>query len=106
MGMALYKSNNGPYYAPRTSSVASDDNGGVGVTETFTYTVPTDDVYGLVVWSNSTVDGTFDIQIGPAPLTLVEDVDVLSSFALRLYDFDPVAGYWGVVGTRPDDDTN
>jgi hypothetical protein len=106
MGMALFRSNNGPYYASRASAVATDDAGGVGATESFSYTVPADDVYGLVVWSNNEMDGTFDIQIGPAPLTLLEDQDVLSGIALRLYEFDPVPGYWGVVGSRPDDDTN
>lgn len=101
MGFALFRSNGTTYFAGRSSAVASSDAGGNGANESFSYTVPADDVYGLVVWSNNAVAGTFDIRIGPAPATLADDVSFLSGLDLRLFDYDPAAGYWGVVGTRP-----
>jgi len=101
MGFALYRSNGTTYFAGRSSAVAMSDVGGNGANETFTYTVPADDVYGLVVWSNNELDGTYDIRIGTALATLTDDVSFNSGIDLRLYDYDPVAGYWGVVGTRP-----
>lgn len=106
LGMALYKSNGDVYYAGRVSAVFSRDAGGVGATETYTYTVPADDVYGLVVWSNSTVAGTFDIQIGPTPYTLAEESPFNSGLDLRLFNYDPNAAYWAFVGTRPDATAN
>ncbi len=101
MGFALFRSNGDTYFAGRSSAVAASDVGGNGVNETFTYTVPADDVYGLVVWSNNELAGTFDIRIGTALATLTDDVSFLSGIDLRLYDYDPAAGYWGVLGTRP-----
>ncbi len=101
MGFALYRSNGDTYFAGRSSAVAASDVGGNGANETFTYTVPADDIYGLVVWSNNELAGTFDIRIGTPLATLTDDVSFLSGIDLRLYDYDPVAGYWGVVGTRP-----
>lgn len=101
LGFALYKSNGTTYFAGRSAAVASDNTGGNGVDESFTYTVPVDDVYGLVVWSDNEVAGTYDIRIGPAPATLTDDVSFLSGLDLRLFEYDPVAGYWGVVGSRP-----
>ncbi|MCC6649816.1 MAG: T9SS type A sorting domain-containing protein [Candidatus Eisenbacteria bacterium] len=101
MGFALYKSNGAAYFASRSGAVAAADVNGAGANETFTYTVPTDDVYGLVVWSNNELAGTFDIRIGTALATLTDDVSFLSGIDLRLFDYDPVAGYWGVVATRP-----
>ncbi|MFO7653451.1 MAG: FlgD immunoglobulin-like domain containing protein [Candidatus Krumholzibacteriia bacterium] len=100
MGMALYRSNGDTYFAGRSSHVASADAGGVGGNESFTYDVPADDVYGLVVWSNSTVNGSFDIQIGPTPYTLAEESPFLSAFDLRLFNYDPNANYWSVIASR------
>ncbi len=101
MGFGLYKSNGGTYFAARSSAVAASDVNGNGADESFTYTVPSDDVYGLVVWSNNELNGTFDIRIGTALATLTDDVSFLSGIDLRLFDYDPVAGFWGVVATRP-----
>lgn len=101
MGFALFRSNGTTYFAGRSAAVASSDAGGNGANESFTYTVPSDDVYGLVVWSNNELAGNFDIRIGTALATLTDDVSFLSGIDLRLFDYDPVAGYWGVVGTRP-----
>lgn len=101
MGFALYKSNGASYFASRSGAVAASDVNGNGSNESFTYTVPTDDVYGLVVWSNNELDGTYDIRVGTSLATLTDDVSFLSGIDLRLFDYDPVAGYWGVVATRP-----
>lgn len=101
MGFALFRSNGATYFAGRSAAVGSADANGAGLNESFTYTVPADDVYGLVVWSNNELAGTFDIRIGPALATLVDDVSFLSALDLRLFDYDPAAGYWGVVGARP-----
>lgn len=103
VGLALFKSSGTTYFAGRTSAVASADLYGVGSGESFTYTVPEDDVYGLVAWSNSTVNGSFEIQIGPTPYTLAEETPFLSGLDLRLFNYDPNAIYWSVVGTRPYD---
>ncbi len=101
VGLALYKSNGATYFAGRTSAVASADAYGAGSGESFTFLVPADDVYGLVAWSNSTVNGSFEIQIGPTPYTLAEETPFLSALDLRLFNYDPNAYYWSVVGTRP-----
>lgn len=106
LGMGLFKSNGSVYYAPRSSGQWLCDAGGAGVTETYTYTVPATDVYGLVVWSNSYASGDFTIQIGPAPLTLSEETPSYSSYPLRLYTYNPNAFSWSFVGVRPDDGSN
>uniref|UniRef100_A0A832I2S1 T9SS type A sorting domain-containing protein n=1 Tax=Eiseniibacteriota bacterium TaxID=2212470 RepID=A0A832I2S1_UNCEI len=102
LGMALFKSNGAQYYAGRSAAVWSCDATGAGGFEQWTYTVPADDVYGLVLWSNSTVAGTFDIQIGPMPYTLAEETPFYSALDLRLFNYVPNAYYWAWVGTRPD----
>ena len=104
MGMALYKSNSSTFYASRGSShVLYADGGALGGDETFTYTVPEDDVYGLVVWSNNSADGNFSIQIGPTPITMTEEYVYWGAGNPTLYNFTPTAGpYWAVAGTRGD----
>jgi hypothetical protein len=106
IGIALFKSNGDTYFAGRTSAVVTSDTGGVGVGESFSYTVPEDDVYGLIVFANSVVDGDFDLRIGPAPYTLTEETPYYSAYDLRLFNYDPNAYYWSVIGTRPDASTN
>lgn len=106
LAMALFKSNGDYYHVGRSSAVWSRDAAGVGGTETWTYEVPEDDVYGLVVWSNSTVAGGFDIKIGPTPYTLIEETPFVSSLDLRLYNYAANASYWSIVGTRPESGTN
>ncbi len=104
MGMALYKSNSATFFASRGSShVASADGGGNGGDETFTYVVPADDVYGLVVWSNNSADGAFSIQIGPTQITMEEEYVYWGAGSPTLYNYIPNAGpYWSVVGNRSD----
>lgn len=104
MGMALYKSNSSTFYASRGSNhVLYADGAGTGGDETFTYTVPEDDVYGLVVWSNNSADGNFSIQIGPTPITMTEEYVYWGAGNPTLYNFTPTAGpYWAVMGTRGD----
>ncbi len=106
LGMALFKSNGDDYYAGRTSAVWTRNAGAAGSDESYTYTVPEDDVYGLVFWSDTQVNGDFAIQIGPTPYTLSEESPYYSAYDLRLFNYDPNAYYWSVVGTRPDAGTN
>jgi hypothetical protein len=65
VGIALFQSNGTTYYAGESSSVVSADINGNGQGETFTYTPPTTDYYGLVVWSNNAASASFTITTGP-----------------------------------------
>jgi hypothetical protein len=105
LGMALYRSNGAAYWSSRLAAQASADAGGAGVTETFTYLVPADDVYGLVVWSNVGTSGTFTVKIGPTPAALAEETPFYSAFDLRLFSYQPNASAWAFAGTRPDPGT-
>lgn len=101
LGMALFRSTGGTYFAGRSAAVETASSSGVGGNVSFTYTVPADDVYGLVVWADNVADGTFTITIGPAQATLTDDVSFLSALDLRLFNYDPAPGYWSVIGARP-----
>ncbi|MFO7653449.1 MAG: hypothetical protein R6X25_06470, partial [Candidatus Krumholzibacteriia bacterium] len=100
LGMALYRSNGDTYFAGRSSYQIQADAGGAGAGESFTYDVPADDVYGLVIWSNGTASGSFAVQVGPSPYTLAEETPVLSGYDLRLFDYLPNAYYWSVIANR------
>lgn len=107
-GMALYKSNSGTFFAGRGSSqVVYVDSHGLGGDETFTYTVPADDVYGLVIWSNNSADASFTIQIGPYPTSMAEEVVYSEYSNPSLWSYTPNAfQFWSVVGTRSDTGQN
>ncbi len=105
-GMSLFRSFGGEYWAGRSSAQWTRDAAGDAGTESWTYTVPADDVYGLVIFANNPADGNFTIQIGPTPATLAEETPFLSGLDLRLFDYDPNAAYWSVVGNRPAAGTN
>lgn len=101
LGMALFRSNGDVYFAGRSSAVVQADAGGPGATETMSYAIPVDDVYGLVVWSNDGLQAPYSIQIGPSPLALTDDVPASTTDPLGLYSYDPSGGfYWSVVGSR------
>lgn len=104
MGMALYKSNSSTFFAGRGAGhVAYADSYTLAGDESFTYTVPSDDVYGLVIWSNNSADGSFTIQVGPTPTPMNEEVAYWSAGNPSLWSFVPNAvPYWAVVGTRSD----
>ncbi len=78
-GMSLFRSNGAEYFAGRASAQWTRNAAGDGGTETWTYTVPADDVYGLVIFANNHADSDFTIQIGPVPLTLQEETPIASS---------------------------
>jgi hypothetical protein len=105
VGMSLFRSNGGEYFAGRGSAVWTRDAGGDGAGESWTYTVPSDDVYGLVVFNNGYDTGSYTIQIGPSPYTLAEETPFHSGLDLRLYNYDPISSYWAILGTRPTDST-
>ncbi len=106
MGMALFRSNGGTYYAPRTSAVWEADDWPAGISEAYTYDVPADDVYGLVVWSNNELAGNFSIKIGPSVQQLAEATPFTSSLDLRLFSFQPNAFSWAVAAARPGASSN
>jgi len=103
LGMALLKSNGTTFFASRGSGhVMYGDSWGISGWEQFTYTVPADDVYGLVVWSNNSADGSFTIQVGPGQLAMAEEVTYWNNGNPGLFNYTPTAGpYWAFVGTRP-----
>ena len=102
LNMALYKSNTSTYHAGRSSSVALANTVAAGGTESFSFDVPADDVYGLVIWSDTEVAGTFTIQIGPTPATLAEETPFYSGLDLRLFNYVPNSSYWAFIANRPD----
>lgn len=105
LGMALYKSSSGTFFAGRGSShVAYADSYGDAGDEAFTYTVPADDVYGLVIWSNNSADGAFSIRVGPTPTAMDNEEFVYwGIWNPTLWSFATNAvPYWSVVGTRSD----
>ncbi len=106
LGLALFKSNGDTYYAGRAGAQWIRDASGPGGSESWTYTVPEDDVYGLIIFSNDGSTGTYSIQVGPTPATLSEEVAFYSGFPLRLFNFDPNAAAWSIVANRPDDPGN
>ena len=106
LGMALFKSSGAAYWAGRLSAQRSADAGGDGATESFTYLVPADDVYGLVVWSNHAASGTYTLKIGPTPVVLAEETPFLSALDLRLFSYQPNSSAWAFAGTRPDPGTD
>lgn len=105
-GMSLFRSNGDSYWVGRSSAVWTRDAAGDGGTETWTYTVPADDVYGLVIFANNFADSDYTIQIGPTPAALAEETPFNSGLDLRLFNYDPNASYWSFVGNRPDAGTN
>jgi len=100
LGMALFASNGQPYWAGRPGAAWSRDATGIGGNEYYTYTVPNDDVYGLVVWSNNAADGTIGVQLGPARQTMAEATVYTSPDPLSLYCYDPYTPYWAFIGNR------
>ncbi|HKQ58874.1 MAG TPA: hypothetical protein VJY35_13500 [Candidatus Eisenbacteria bacterium] len=106
LGMALYKSSGAPYWVSRLSSQKIADAAVAGGTEGFTYLVPADDVYGLVVWSNVGTTGTYTIKIGPTPVALEEEIPFNSGLDLRLFSYTPNANAWAFLGTRPEPTTD
>jgi len=98
--MALFKSSGSTYYGVEGSALWVEDDTSGG--EDHTFVVPSTDVYGLVVWSNSPGAGEFSIRVGPIPITLAEDQAHASGLPLRLYNYDPTPGTWSVVATAPD----
>ena len=100
VAMALFKSNGAPYWGGRPQAQWQKDVSGVGGGESYTYTVPSTDVYGLVVWSNNAADGWIELQIGPTPTTMAESTVYTSTAPLALYNYDPYAYYWAFAGSR------
>lgn len=106
LGMALFKSDGGTYYAPRTSALWEENDWPAGISESYTFEVPEDDVYGLVLWSDTEVDGDFSIQVGPSLYALSEGARFTSFGDLQLFSFAPEPGYWAVTAVRPGESSN
>jgi len=106
LGMALFRSNGDYYHAGRSAALWQRDAGGAGQDESWTFNVPVDDVYGLVVWANGYYSGDYSIQVGPSVATLAEETPVYNGSSLGLYTYNPNAFSWAFVGARPDDGTD
>lgn len=106
LGMALFKSEDWGYYAPRDQSLWEADNWTAGLDETYTFTVPETDTYGLIIFSTTEEAGTFSIKVGPTMQNLAEATPFESAFDLRLYSFWPQHPSWAVAAARPGEDTN
>ena len=105
LGMSLFRSNGSDYWAGRSAAALTRDSYGPGQTETMVYTVPEDDVYGLVIFSKSASTGDFTIQVGePLPM-LSEETPVSTLAPLQYFGYNPNAASWSVVGIRPDTST-
>ncbi len=99
--MALYRSNGAMYFASQFDAEWYRDTIGAAAGEVYTYTVPADDVYGLVVWSRNAADGQFTLQIGPSEFPLPEEYVHTETSELSLYSYAPNANAWAVAGCRP-----
>ncbi len=99
LGMSLFRSNGDTYYSSRAAAVWTVDAAGNGGSETRTYTAPTTDVYGLVLFSNDATAGGFDVRIGPNNTFLIEEEGDTTSEPLNLYTTLPGAG-WSAYAAR------
>ncbi|MEZ4652594.1 MAG: hypothetical protein R3E12_03050, partial [Candidatus Eisenbacteria bacterium] len=106
LGMALFKSNGDVYYGSRQDAVWEEDDWPAGISESYTFDVPEDDVYGLIVWSNNEAAGSFSIKIGPTLRSLDEATPFLSYLDLSLYSYSPYTNYWAVAAARPGASSN
>ena len=100
LGMALFKSNGGGYYAGRSAAQVYADAGGEGADESFIYTASTNDWYGLVVWCNNASSGIFNIRIGEPLVSLNDDEPVDNSIDPQYYKYNQNRIYWAVSGVR------
>ncbi len=102
LGFAIYKSNGGPYFCGKYDWEAHSDGSGGGGDESFSYTAPASDWYGVVVWANDGNSCSYTVRPGnvpPPPQTLDEDVAVTTSADQR-YRYQQNSIYWNVVGVR------
>lgn len=106
LGMSLFRSNGSHYWAGRGSAQWTRDAAGAGGTETRTYIAPTDDLYGLVVFSKTAGSGSYTIQVGSATVALTEETPYTSSAAAQNYSYRPVDATWSFAGVRPDPSTD
>jgi hypothetical protein len=104
--MALFRSNGTPYWSGRSGAQWEVDSYGIGGIEYITWTVPADDVYGLVLFSKIESGGNYTLRIGGLPYTLVEELPVTTGGDLQLYNYDPNAIYWSLAACRPAGDTD
>ncbi len=76
LGMALFRSNDGPYKASRGDAVAIANPNGPRLSESIEFTSVDEDVYGLVIWNRSGTTGTYQLSIyDPAVTDVSEDND-------------------------------
>ncbi len=66
LDFALFGSSGSPYYAPRSSYLATSYSGGNGGDEHFTYEITTADWYGVCVWANDSYSASYNINVGKA----------------------------------------
>lgn len=106
LGMALFRSNGSPYWTGRSGAQWDVDSNGLNEIESFTWTVPADDVYGLVLYSKVESGGDYALRIGGIAYTLAEESPVTTGGDLQLYNYDPNSIYWSFVGCKPQSGTD
>jgi hypothetical protein len=106
LGMALFRSDQGPYWVGRAGAQWEADVMGMGGMEEIEYTVSQTDIYGLVLFANTAVTGGYTVRVGGWPVTLVEETTVGAGGDLQLYNYDPNAVYWSFVGVQPQPSTD
>ncbi|MBZ0268172.1 hypothetical protein K8I85_08445, partial [bacterium] len=99
-GMAFFDSNGNDYFAGRGNALTISDANGAGGPESFFFTPPADDVYGLVVWNNTYEGGTFTLEIPWPGGELAEEVPETGLLAPGHYTYSPSGGQWSVVGAE------
>jgi hypothetical protein len=100
-GIALFQSNGSSYYTGKGNATISSDYGPAGFAESFNFTAPVSDYYGLVIWSNNEAGGDYNIAIENLP-TLYSDVPLYHSQDLPWYYKASINHpYWYAAGARP-----
>ncbi|HRY32059.1 MAG TPA: hypothetical protein P5531_03725 [Bacteroidales bacterium] len=64
LGIALFGSDNAPYYADRDDYISAADVNGPGANETFSFTITSADWYGICVHANNASPANFNINFG------------------------------------------
>jgi hypothetical protein len=100
LGIAIFNSNGAPWYGDHNESEVLADAQGPGGDESFTYTAPNFDYYGVMVFAKDESSAYFDIVIekqGGVPDLYIADYDIVPTNPTpgSTVDFDIVIGNQG-----------
>ncbi|HBC47035.1 MAG TPA: hypothetical protein DCZ43_08315 [candidate division Zixibacteria bacterium] len=104
-GIALFQSNGAAYYAGRSSATKASDYSGPGEDETFSFTAPTTDYYGFILWANNAETGTFNVFIQTPP-EIRSDHPLFITDSSQNRKFNQTNIYWAVGAVRSDISTD